>query len=150
MAELALVVGLVVAQTACAFGHTYDDGCPRHPDGYLEFARERPLTWKLPDGAEPVLTVWTERVPGPVRRWDVDLMAVEGGWMFDLHGPRSNIYVGTPNRPCATRFDWEMTLGLPGREPWGPIPLPPLHEWSTVHVCPWDDEDNCLEVGIFP
>jgi hypothetical protein len=148
--ELGVVATLGIAQTACgSVGHSSDDECPWHPDGYLEKETELPFTWDLPADSEPLLTVSTARLPGPVRRWDVHLTPVEDGWMFDLHGARSNIFVGTPKEPCEGTFGWEMTLELPGRAPWGPLPLPPPIEWETVHACPWDDDANCLEIGLF-
>lgn len=146
--ESCVMVTLLVVQTACQFGHS--DPCPYNPSAQLDRVREGPFTWELPDDHDPVFTVHTARLPGPTRLLELGLLSVDGGWVFDYADGVPAVNFGTPPEPCSGEFEWEMVFGLPGREDSAPVRLPAAIDYVEPEVvCPWEDDENCIEVAIF-
>ncbi len=143
----AVVAGMMATQTACTFGHS--DPCPWNPTAYVGRGGEAPFTWELPVGVDPVFTVNMTRLPGPSRQHDIVLLPVDGGWVFDYAAGVPWAYFAAPPEPCEGTFEWQMTFGLPGRGDSEAVELPSAIDYEPEVVCPWDDEDNCLEVGIY-
>jgi hypothetical protein len=147
--ECILIAAMLGAmQTACAFGHS--DPCPWNPTARVSSINHDPFTWELPRDEDPVFTVRMTRLPGPTGIKHVTLLPVDDGWVFDYGDGVPWAYFGTPPEPCSGEFGWQMSFGLPGRAESEPVRLPAALDYAEPEVvCPWDDEDNCLEVGIY-
>jgi hypothetical protein len=81
----------------------------------------------------------------------VTLLPVDDGWVFDYGDGRTLGRTSAPHRnPVRVSSGGRCRSDCPvvrSRSPCGS--LPPLDYAEPEVVCPWDDEDNCLEVGIY-
>ncbi len=151
--SLLVVAAALLWSPACAW-RSY---CPAPITADLSTVDAEALTWELPEGEEPVLTLTFDRDPGPAAERRLPLLpGPVGGWVFGgfrSAGPtqdgRQNVDFAPPGEPCEGTFEWAVTLSLPGREDSEPVLFSGLRDYPPPQVfCPWDDEDNCLELRM--
>jgi hypothetical protein len=147
-----LVVAAALAWNPACVRQSY---CPAPITAALVTVDAEPLTWELSEDAEPVLRVTFDREPGRAAERKVPLVpASTGGWTFGGLGfatqdGQQKVNFAPPAEPCEGTFEWTVTLSLPGREDSEPVLFSGLRDYPPPQVfCPWDDEDNCLELRM--
>jgi hypothetical protein len=143
------VLTVVGASLACASGPV----CPYRTAARLSTLDAEPLSWEVPEAEEPLLTVRFDREPGDEGLRTVPLEpAPAGGWVFGFEGRDRLRAVNftPPPEPCEGPVEWTVRLGLPGREDSEPVFFAAAVDYPPPEVfCPWDDEDNCLELSMW-